>query len=97
MDYTTNTACSRVLLEYLRSTGIEIDITTDASSDRAHILTSCRLQRPTGVEMEVLAAAAVTALTIYDMCKAVDRGMVIEGVRLLHKTGGRSGEWNAGD
>ncbi|MDH3900764.1 MAG: cyclic pyranopterin monophosphate synthase MoaC, partial [Gammaproteobacteria bacterium] len=51
----------------------------------------------TGVEMEALTAAAVAALTIYDMCKAVDRGMVIEGVRLLHKSGGRSGEWNAAD
>ncbi len=44
-------------------------------------------------EMEALTAAAVAALTIYDMCKAVDRGMVIEGIRLLHKSGGRSGEW----
>jgi cyclic pyranopterin phosphate synthase len=47
--------------------------------------------------MEALTAASVAALTIYDMCKAVDRGMVIEAVRLLHKSGGRSGEWNATD
>ncbi len=49
----------------------------------------------TGVEMEALTAASVAALTIYDMGKAVDRGMVIEGVHLVHKSGGRSGEWNA--
>ena len=47
----------------------------------------------TGVEMEALTAASVAALTIYDMCKAVDRGMVIEGVRLLEKLGGKSGHW----
>jgi len=45
------------------------------------------------VEMEALTAASVAALTIYDMCKAVDRGMVIEGVRLLEKLGGKSGHW----
>ena len=50
---------------------------------------------PTGVEMEALAAVQVALLTIYDMCKAVDRGMVISGVRLLEKRGGKSGEWRA--
>jgi cyclic pyranopterin phosphate synthase len=49
----------------------------------------------TGVEMEALAAATVAALTVYDMCKAVDRGMIIERVRLEEKTGGRSGHWTA--
>ena len=51
----------------------------------------------TGVEMEALAAVQVGLLTIYDMCKAADRGMVIEGVRLLEKRGGRSGDWVAGE
>ena len=51
----------------------------------------------TGVEMEALAAVQVALLTIYDMCKAVDRGMVIEGVRLLEKRGGKSGDWVAGE
>jgi cyclic pyranopterin phosphate synthase len=51
---------------------------------------------PTGVEMEALTAVQVALLTIYDMCKAVDRGMVIGGVRLLEKRGGKSGEWKAG-
>jgi cyclic pyranopterin monophosphate synthase len=50
---------------------------------------------PTGVEMEALTAVQVGLLTVYDMCKAVDRGMVIEGVRLLEKRGGKSGEWKA--
>lgn len=49
----------------------------------------------TGVEMEALTAAAVAALTIYDMCKALDRGMVIESVELLEKSGGRSGTWQS--
>jgi cyclic pyranopterin phosphate synthase len=51
---------------------------------------------PTGVEMEALCAVQVALLTVYDMCKAVDRGMVIESVRLLEKSGGRSGHWKAG-
>ncbi len=50
----------------------------------------------TGVEMEALTAVSVALLTIYDMCKAVDRGMHIEGVRLLEKRGGKSGHWKAG-
>jgi cyclic pyranopterin phosphate synthase len=80
----------------LMLTGIDVDITLDKPGSRVHILTACRLKGATGVEMEALTAASVAALTIYDMCKAVDRGMVIEGLRLLHKSGGRSGEWVAG-
>lgn len=78
-------------------TGIDVDITLDTDNNCARITTACRLKGVTGVEMEALTAASVAALTIYDMCKAVDRGMVIEGVRLLHKSGGRSGEWHATD
>jgi len=52
-----------------------------------------RAHHVTGVEMEALTAAAVAALTIYDMCKAADKGIVIESVRLLEKTGGKSGAW----
>jgi cyclic pyranopterin monophosphate synthase len=51
----------------------------------------------TGVEMEALCAVQVGLLTVYDMCKAVDRGMVIDGVRVLEKHGGRSGDWVAQD
>jgi cyclic pyranopterin monophosphate synthase len=81
----------------LALSGIEVDIVPDAANERVHIRSVCRLTGTTGVEMEALTAASVAALTVYDMCKAVDRGMVIEGVRLLHKSGGRSGEWNAGE
>ena len=79
----------------LMLSGIDVDIDLDKPGNRVHITTVCRLKGPTGVEMEALTAASVAALTVYDMCKAVDRGMVIESVRLLHKSGGRSGEWNA--
>lgn len=79
----------------LQLTGIELDITPQSKQNRVRIVSRCRLTGSTGVEMEALTAAAVAALTIYDMCKAVDRGMVIESVRLLQKTGGRSGTWHA--
>ena len=79
----------------LALTGIDVDIVLDEAGNRAHITTTCRVTGNTGVEMEALTAASIAALTIYDMCKAVDRGMTIEGVRLLHKSGGRSGEWYA--
>jgi cyclic pyranopterin phosphate synthase len=79
----------------LALTGIDVDISLDRSGNRVHITTSCRVRGSTGVEMEALTAASVAALTIYDMCKAVDRGMTIEGVRLLHKSGGSSGDWDA--
>ena len=57
--------------------------------------TFVRTTARTGVEMEALVAASVAALTIYDMCKSVDKGIVIEAVRLLEKTGGKSGDWHA--
>lgn len=60
------------------------------------IRATCRVSGRTGVEMEALTAVAVAALTIYDMCKAVDREMRITDVRLVHKAGGRSGEYQAG-
>jgi len=63
--------------------------------DVVEVLADCAVTGPTGVEMEALTAAAIAALTIYDMCKAIDRAMTVESVRLLHKEGGRSGTWNA--
>ncbi|HET8730188.1 MAG TPA: cyclic pyranopterin monophosphate synthase MoaC [Moraxellaceae bacterium] len=63
--------------------------------DAVRITATCRLSGQTGVEMEALTAASVAALTLYDMCKAVDKGMVIEQVRLLEKTGGKSGDFHA--
>ena len=59
------------------------------------ILSECKVTGPTGVEMEALTAASIAALTVYDMCKSADRGMTIECVRLVHKSGGKSGVWNA--
>jgi len=58
---------------------------------------TARTTGPTGVEMEALTAVSVALLTLYDMAKAIDRGMRIEGVRLLSKTGGKSGDWTAED
>jgi cyclic pyranopterin phosphate synthase len=58
-----------------------------------NITAEVRTTGQTGVEMEALTAVAVAGLTVYDMCKAVDRGMQLDGVRLVHKSGGKSGEW----
>ena len=71
----------------------------DFELDRAAGLVRCIAQVETvgvtGVEMEALTAVQVGLLTVYDMCKAADRGMVIDGVRLLEKRGGKSGDWTA--
>ena len=80
--------CHPLLLEHA-------EIEFAVRRDRVDITSSVRLKGKTGAEMEALTAVAVAALTIYDMCKAVDRGMVIESVRLLEKRGGRSGHWKA--
>ncbi|HLY55960.1 MAG TPA: cyclic pyranopterin monophosphate synthase MoaC [Stellaceae bacterium] len=74
---------------------VEIDITLADAPPAVEIEAKCRLTGRTGVEMEALTAVAVAALTIYDMCKSVDRSMIIGEVRLVRKSGGRSGEWNA--
>lgn len=72
-----------------------IDVQFDLQPDNNLVLVTagCRVAGKTGVEMEALTAASVAALTIYDMCKAVDRGMSISNVELLHKEGGKSGTW----
>lgn len=75
----------------LASVKVELEPTDDAVLIRA----TCRVTGRTGVEMEALTAVAVAALTVYDMCKAVDRAMRITDIRLLHKAGGRSGEYRA--
>jgi cyclic pyranopterin phosphate synthase len=79
----------------LALSSVEVKLALDARGSAVDIEATCRLRGRTGVEMEALTAASVAALTVYDMCKAVDRGMVISGVRLLHKSGGKSGTWNA--
>jgi cyclic pyranopterin phosphate synthase len=74
----------------LSSVKVDFDMPTRKS---LHVETAVRCNAETGVEMEALVAASVSALTVYDMLKAVDRGMEVTSVRLLEKTGGRSGKW----
>ena len=77
----------------LSLTFVGVELTPDAALPGLRIVAEARLTGRTGVEMEVLVAASVAALTVYDMCKALDRGMEILNVRLLEKSGGRSGQW----
>lgn len=79
----------------LMLTSVKVELTPDADNHRVRIEAICKLTGKTGVEMEALTAASVAALTLYDMCKAVDKGMVIESVQLMEKTGGKSGDWSA--
>ena len=74
-------------------TRVGVEFTLDAEATRIDIEVTAETVGRTGVEMEALTAAAAGLLTIYDMCKAVDRGMVIEDIRLLEKLGGKSGHW----
>jgi cyclic pyranopterin phosphate synthase len=73
-----------------------VEIEFELGSDRLAISSAVRLSGRTGAEMEALTAVAVAALTVYDMCKAVDKQMVIGDIRLLEKTGGRSGTFRSG-
>ncbi len=73
---------------------VTIEFTLDAAENCVHVEAFCRLNGRTGVEMEALTAVSVACLTLYDMCKAVDKGMTIDGVRLEEKRGGRSGNWS---
>ncbi|MEH6455663.1 MAG: cyclic pyranopterin monophosphate synthase MoaC [Cocleimonas sp.] len=79
----------------LSLTHVEIELQTITNPASVYCQTTVATDGKTGVEMEALNATQVALLTIYDMCKAVDKGMVIDGVRLLKKSGGKSGEWNA--
>ena len=72
---------------------VTLDFTLDAADHRVDILCEARVTGRTGVEMEALTGVCVAALTVYDMCKAVDKGMVIGDVRLLRKEGGKSGTY----
>ncbi|ORU91365.1 MAG: cyclic pyranopterin monophosphate synthase accessory protein [Cycloclasticus sp. symbiont of Poecilosclerida sp. N] len=74
-------------------THVDIKLEPDTKNNRIACLTTVTTSGKTGVEMEALNATQVTLLTIYDMCKAVDRGMIIQGVALLEKKGGKSGHW----
>ncbi len=72
---------------------VDVRLAVDEAAGVVRIEAEARIEARTGVEMEALTAVTVAALTIYDMCKAVDRGMVIEDVCLVRKSGGRSGDW----
>ncbi|PXX49976.1 cyclic pyranopterin monophosphate synthase MoaC [Aquitalea magnusonii] len=77
-------------------TRVAVEFALDEASSSVSITVTAECSGQTGVEMEALTAASVGLLTIYDMCKAVDRGMVISAVQLLEKEGGKSGHWQAG-
>ncbi len=72
-------------------TSVKVDLEADAAASAVEIVATVKTTGQTGVEMEALTAASVAALTVYDMCKAVDRSMRIEALRVVHKAGGKSG------
>ena len=74
---------------------VSLDLDPDPALPGIRIRATVRTTGPTGVEMEALTAVSVAALTVYDMLKAAEKGMRIEGIRLLHKSGGKSGTWEA--
>jgi cyclic pyranopterin phosphate synthase len=76
-------------------TKVAVDLEPDEALPGLRVTARARVSGQTGVEMEALTAVSVACLTVYDMAKAVDRGMVIGGIRLLEKTGGKSGDWRA--
>ncbi len=77
----------------LALTSVQVDLAIDKKRNAVDITATCKLAGRTGVEMEALTAVAVAALTVYDMCKAVDRGMRLTGIRLVEKRGGKSGTY----
>lgn len=79
----------------LSLSSVEVTLTTTDEPPAIEIAATCRLKGRTGVEMEALTAVSIAALTVYDMCKAVDRGMRITEIRLRHKSGGKSGIFEA--
>ncbi len=89
-----NTAQLIPLCHPLPLTGVDIGFTPDPAAQAVEIRAKVRTEARTGVEMEALVAASVAALTIYDMCKAVDRGMIISDLVLVEKSGGASGDYH---
>ena len=81
----------------LALSSVKVFLSLNEAENAVEIEATCKLTGQTGVEMEALTAVSAAALTVYDMCKAVDRGMVIGPVRLTHKAGGKSGEFKAGE
>lgn len=89
-----NTAQIIPLCHSLPLTGVDIEFTPEPEAQAVAIRAEVRTQARTGVEMEALVAASAAALTIYDMCKALDRGMVIQDLVLVEKSGGASGDYH---
>ncbi len=81
----------------LAITKVEIDVTPDADAPGLVVRATVKVTGPTGVEMEALTAVSVACLTVYDMIKAVERGAVIDAIRLIEKRGGKSGHYRAGE
>ena len=79
----------------LALTSVELLLTCDTRESVIEIVSTCKVNGPTGVEMEALTAVSIAALTVYDMCKAVDREMHITDIHLKTKSGGKSGDWSA--
>ena len=79
----------------LALTSVKVELKADPARNAVDIEATCKLKGRTGVEMEALTAVSIAALTVYDMCKAVDRGMRIGDIRLVHKSGGKSGTYEA--
>ncbi len=83
------------LCHTLPLSGVDVAMETEPDLPGVRVTATIRVVARTGVEMEALTAVSVALLTLYDMLKALDRGMRLEGIRLVHKTGGRSGDWHA--
>ena len=77
----------------LMLTSVALTFDLDDKSNSVYVRATCKITGPTGVEMEALTAVSVAALTIYDMCKAVDKSIVISDIALVEKAGGKSGHW----
>lgn len=75
----------------LTKVSVDIEVISDT---QLKVLCTCKLSGKTGVEMEALTGASITALTLYDMCKAVDKGIIVKEIALLEKSGGKSGDWS---
>jgi len=79
----------------LALTSVKVELTCNLATNAVDISATCKLKGRTGVEMEALSAVSIAALTVYDMCKAVDKGMHLTNIRLVNKSGGKSGVFEA--
>ncbi len=79
----------------LQLSHVDIQLTVEEKQQRVHCVVEVKMSGQTGVEMEALTAVQITLLTIYDMCKAMDRGMLMSDIGLMEKSGGKSGDWKS--